>query len=700
MTVKHSTRNRILLTGGLVAVLAVVAGALLSGLPITPSRAALASLKEVPSYDVLEWQAEREAEILADYGAGSFSMETPYVLLDPYGMNPCSALVVFDTAEPGAVSVTVEGDSASSTYRYSVASTGTRQEVPILYLYAGRENHVVLEDGRGTTVELSVTTEPLPDDFQTLELEASVPDLMEPGLTLFTACFEDSYTALVDPDGKVRGYLSNVRMAHGTTMLLLRNGHMMSTGDEYRQIPYNMTSLWEFDWLGKVYHEFEVPNAIHHSLYEMPNGNILAASNARDLFTAGTREDVAVVVDRTTGAVVKEYDFRGILDETRAPFNHFDPGVLHALNIDWMHMNSVLYDAEHDAVVVSSPIQSQVVSIDAATGEIQWILGPHDGYDGSSASLAKYLLTPVGTDLEWSWGQHGVEILPDADHDPETIDLLMLDNGQNRSFTEAGAVLAENNYSRGVVYRIRLSDRTIEQIREYGKERGSDGYATFLGDADYLPATGNILIDFGGQLRVEGKPVDRIIGGVLGTIETDSRIVEVASSGQVVFEVASRGNPYSSSAETYQVLRLPVPSLLTVDAPLGAVRGERAGESYLIHASTATKVPPIFFGRIGVSFRRLVNENGRLVVDGSLTYDDRTYLLGKALVIFRSRTRAYVFPANSGLNGRFFASIDTKEMPADTYRISIAGAVRMGTDAASGKTYQGHVLTEYKLTVE
>ncbi len=679
--------------------LAVVAGALAAGVFVMPSKAALAALTEVASFDILSGQAEREAEILEDYGAGTYSYEIPYVLVDPYGMNPCSALAVYDTEQPRDVSVTIEGDEEYSTYRYTVRSTGTRQEIPLLYLYAGRENHIVLDDGRGRIVQLSVTTEPLPEDFQTLELEASVPDLMEPGLTLLTACFEDSYTALIDPDGKTRGYLSNVRMAHGTTMLALRNGHMLATGDEYRQLPYNMTSLWEFDWLGKVYREFEVPNGIHHSLCELPDGNILAASNARDLFTAGTREDVAVVIDRTTGTIVKEYDYRKILDETRAPYHHFDPGVLHALNVDWMHMNSVHYDTEHAAVIVSSPIQSQVISIDSATGAIQWILGPPEGYEGNSAHLVEYLLTPVGSDFEWSWGQHGLDILPDADHDPDTIDLLMFDNGQNRSFTEADAISAENNYSRGVLYRIRLSDRTVEQLWQYGKERGSDGYATFLGDADHLPGTGNILIDFGGQLRVEGKPVDRIIGGVLGTIETDSRIVEVAPSGQVVFEIASRGNEYSSSAETYQVERLPVPAIMTVDAPLGAVRGERVGESYLIPASATAKVPPIFFGKIDVSFRRFVNENGRLVVDGNLTYEERTYLLGKAMVIFRSRTRSYVFPANSGLNGRFFASIDTRGMAADTYRISIAGAVRMGNDAASGKTYQGHVPTEYKLTI-
>ncbi len=695
-------RNRILLAGGAaVLVLALAAFATLaSGVLVRPTAESLAALTAIPSYDVLDFQAAREQEILADYEAAPGTPQAPYVVVDPYGMNPCSALAIFEVGgSPTDVAVTVEGDGPATTFTYKVPSTGARQEVPLLYLYAGRTNHVLLAFGDGTSKRLDVATEPLPVDFQVYALVASEPDRMEPGLTLCTACFDDSYTALIDADANVRGYLSHTKMAHGTPVISLRNGHLLATGDEYRQIPYNMTSLWEFDWLGKVFREYEIPNGIHHSLVELPDGNFLAASNAKDLFASGTREDVAVVVDRTTGAVAKEYDFRKILDDARDPYNHFNPGILNATNVDWMHMNSVLYDAEHDWLIVSSPIQSQVVAIDAETGAIQWILGPHDGYTGSSARLAPYLLDPVGSGFAWSWGQHGIDLLPDQDGDPDTMDLLMLDNGQARSFTEAGAVPAAQNHSRGVQYRIRLSTHTVEQVWEYGADRGSECYATFLGDADFLPTTGNRLIDFGGQLRVDGKPVDEIIQGVLGTVETRSRIVEVDASGRVVFEVSVQGNAYSTTAETYQAERVAVPAVLASEAPLGTQHGVRLGTASTIPATQAVKAPGIFAGGIAAAFSTLVLEHGRLVVDGSLTWKGRTFLLGRAYLVLRSGKDTFVYPCNSGLNGRFFSSIDTTAVPSGEYQVSVIGAVREGNDAAHGPLHQGFAKTEYKLVV-
>ena len=41
------------------------------------------------------------------------------------------------------------------------------------------------------------------------------------------------------------------------------------------------------------------------------------------MFESGTREDVAIIIDRKTGIVKKEYDFRGILDEKRKSVSPF-----------------------------------------------------------------------------------------------------------------------------------------------------------------------------------------------------------------------------------------------------------------------------------------------------------------------------------------------------------------------------------------
>jgi len=681
----------------LAALAGIAALLILSGALVRPTASSLEKMTEVPRYDVLEWQYDRETEILADYAQGGHTFENPYVITDPYDMNPCSALMIYETASPGSVRVTVQGDDAYSTYSYTVDISGTHCEIPVIGLYAGRENTVLLESGEGTTA-LAIQTEPLPADFQTIVLEKSVPEKMEPGITLTIACFNDSYTALLDSRGEVRGFLSNRNMAHGTSIILLKNGNMMATGDEFKQIPYNMASLWEFNWLGKVLREYEIPNAVHHGISELPNGDILAVSNGVDIFAKKSREDAVIIIDRATGAVKKEYDFCKILDDTRAPYSHFELDIKNQPAVDWMHANAAIYDQATNSIIVSSPIQSQVVSIDADTSSINWILGPPEGYEGNSARLQQYLLTPEGSGFEWQWGQHDPEILPDFDNDPNTMDILLFDNGQNRSFYKETALLPEDNYSRAVQYRIHLNEKTVEQIWEYGKERGVECYASYLGDADYLDATGNRLIAFGGQLRENGEPTDNIIGGVFGKVVTNSRVCEVTGSGEDVFEISICDNAYTSSAETYQAERIPLFSAASFKCKLGEEKGERLGESYKC-AQSDMDAPKLFIGKLGVDFDDLHVEGGRLVATGAFQYDGQTYLLGKVVMTFTSPANTYVYETVNSLNGIFFFSLDLSELESGTYQISVAGGVREGNDTQNGKMMQGNVKTGYKVTV-
>ncbi|HRW93716.1 MAG TPA: aryl-sulfate sulfotransferase [Thermotogota bacterium] len=689
-----------------VGLLLVVAGgglALKKGLLVRASGPRLSELVEVPEFDILAWQFSREEEILANFQADAHGLENPFVLLDPYEMNPLAALVLFDTQAPCSVEVRVEGKDAVSEISYTLPEQALHHEVPVLGLYPGKENRVFLtahfSDGASQTTSLSIATDPLPVDFQVYSLVESQPEKMEPGLTLMIACFSHSYTCLLDANGDVRGYLSRTDMAHGTSIVLLQNGRFLSTGDEYRQIPYNMTSLWEWNWLGKVFKEYEVPNGVHHDVNELPNGDFLAVSNHRNMFQSGTREDVVVVVDRSTGRVETEMDFRDILVETREPYHHFHPDILNTLNIDWMHTNGAILDPQDGTYIVSSPTQSMVVKVDPGTSRIVWILGPHEGYEAESAKLEPWLLSPVGEEFEWAWCQHEPMIMPDADGNPGTLDLLLFDNGQSRSFWKEGAVLPEHNYSRAVVFRIDEKNRTVEQLWEYGKERGSELYSTFLGDADYLPCTSNRLIAFGGQLRSEGKPVDEIFSGVMGTTVTRSRVVEVTEKGEVVFEVAVQENAFSSSAETYQVERIPVFSAGSFGYSLGEVRGERVGESKFLSPATSISAPLLFRNKLGVCFHDMHREGDKLVVDGAISYEGKTYLLGRAFLVFRSEKNVYVFEANTSLNGRFFASVNLSDFEPGEYMISIAGAVREGNDALNGEMKKGHVLSGYRVTL-
>ena len=425
----------------------------------------MSKLTEVPEFDILEYQYARELEILDDYIQDVYTIGDPYIIIDPYGFNPLSALILFETDVPFDVEVTVPGDDEHSTFTYVHSVAPPRAEVPIIGMYPGRENKVVLAFG-GIAHEYGITTEPLPVTMQQYTLVASQPEKMAPGVTLFIAFFDNSYSALVDSNGEVRAYSTTLGMAQRMPLMLLENGNMLAAGDEYKMTPYNMASLFEYNWLGKIFREYEIPHAVHHGVYEMPGGNLLATANNRYMFETGTREDVAIIIDRRSGNVIKEYDFREIIDETRAPFHYFHPPIINAPGHDWMHMNAVVYDEWNNAVIASSPTQSMVISIDADTSEINWILGPHDGYGGE---LSRFLLTPIGDGFEWHWCQHDSKLLPDLDGDPDTLDILLFDNGKSKSFTEECSVFAWENYSRAVHYRINQNERTVEMLWQYGK---------------------------------------------------------------------------------------------------------------------------------------------------------------------------------------------------------------------------------------
>jgi arylsulfate sulfotransferase len=669
-----------------------------SGVYVKPNIFTESSIEEVEQYDVLTWQKARENEILNDYNAGSYTIQSPYIIVDPYDMNPLSALVMFNSTGDTDYTITVLAKHNYANFVTSVKTSNGRVEIPIIGLFAGSEN-VVLLDSANNHAELHITTEVLPYDFQTIKLIAAKPAEMEPGFTLFIACFDHSYTALVDQDGAVRAYLSNSKMAHGTTIIQLKNGHFLSTGDETRQVPYNMTSLWEFNWLGKIFQEFEVPNGIHHDISELPNGDILAVSNNLHMFESGTREDVVIVIDRLTGLVKTEYDFRGILDEHRSPYTNFHPNILNPINIDWMHINSAFFDPEHNWLIVSSPVQSQIVAIDVETKEIQWILGPHEGYDGSSAYLSSFLLEPVGVNFQWQWAQHHPILLPDVDNNSNTMDILLFDNGQVKSFTQDHSISPEDNTSRAVHYRIDLNNRTVEQVWEYGKERGNELYSTFLGNADFMEKTGNVLIAFGGQLKEDGVSVDKILDGVLGKITIQSTVVEVNKNNEVVYEIKVLSNDFTTSAETYQARRFDFTTFTTI-SNLSETKAERHGIFQFSLVDNETNIPNIYLGDINAVFNKLTNENGRLIIDGILFYKGKSYLLGQAVIVLRSFTKTYVFSSNSGLNGRFFSSIDLSTLDKGNYEISIAAGVKEGNDVQKGTIHKGYFTTHYKIVVD
>jgi arylsulfate sulfotransferase len=502
-----------------------------------------------PKHSIMELQHAREVEILEDYNAAEYTLDDPYVILDPYNMNPLSALAMFNTSTALDITVTV-GDMA-----YIRRVDAGRAEVPILALYPGTDNTVTLSTG-DESVTLSILTEPIPASMQQYRIIISEPDRMQPGLT-FCISGQGSASVLIDAQGTIRGYLSSIWMASGNMILQLKNGNFITNSPILYALPYYSAALWEFNLLGKIYREYRLPGGVHHCILELPDGNLLVDMNNPD--TTDTREDYIVEIDRNTGNIVKSYNFRDILDEKRSNRGKGGMGKIIELLLggkDWLHLNAIQYDELHNALIISGAAQSAIVSIDKDTANINWILGSHEAY---SDEFKPYLLTPKGDNFEYSWAQHDPTLLPDYDNNNDTIDMLVFDNGALRSFTGAG-IEAKDNYSRAVHYRVDTKNMTVEQIRQFGKEYGPELYSRHLGSVD-LMENGNWFICFGGRLHINGVPTDNILSAYTGKGQESSRILEVSPDGIVVFDVEVSGSLNSSGAGTYRAERFSIDAL-------------------------------------------------------------------------------------------------------------------------------------------
>ena len=90
-------------------------------------------------------------------------------------------------------------------------------------------------------------------------------------------------------------------------------------------------------------------------------------------------------------------------------------------------------------------------------------------------------------DFDYTWTQHTAFRI-DEKSDKHVIYVTAFDNGDARGMDQPA--LAEMKYSRAVVYRIDQDKKTIEQVWEYGKERG---FPAVAGKEQNLPVGGLLL---------------------------------------------------------------------------------------------------------------------------------------------------------------------------------------------------------------
>ena len=421
---------------------------------------------------------------------------------NPFGYAPLTAEVTLTTSRPVQVEVFVAGrHGPASDVRHRFDTVSRQARFPVLGLYPGWANTITLRffDANGAALgdtSRTITTPPLLADLPTVTIDAAIPAAMTSGMNLVSyfghaSALTPQRPFMFDATGAIRWYLdftnhpnlSNLFYDDGVERLA--NGNLFF-GDR------STGRIIEMDMVGRIVREWAMPGYdFHHHVLEKPNGNFVLTVDKQG---AATVEDFIIEIDRATGAMVREWDLNQALDNTRRawPTNFAD------LNVDWFHANGLAYDPSDDTIIVSGRTQGTVKLTN--DNEVVWILAPHVDWmtAGDGTDLATRLLQPLDAagqpiteaavlegmtnhpDFEWAWYQHAPELLPDGT-------LLLFDNGDNRNYT------GQQLYSRAVVYRIDPSAMTIQQVWQYGKERGSDTFSRIVSDVDYHAAADNIV---------------------------------------------------------------------------------------------------------------------------------------------------------------------------------------------------------------
>jgi len=374
------------------------------------------------------------------------------------------------------------------------------------------------------------TTAPLPANFPKLVLLASNPDKMEPGYTLFRGQNNGAaaYIIIVDSAGEVVWYSSVA------TVLDVRQ---LANGDLFVPLA---TSMVEINMLGQTVRTWAAPAAWPVNIHDgvpTDHGTILYLSDASRIVTNFPTSAIDPLAPAATTnvwfqPVVEISAANAALLNTWSPFDMLNPrrityltfSIKTAMGWDWGHANAVIEDPRDDSIIVSLRHQNAVIKFARATGQLKWILGPHENW---GPAFLQYLLRPVGAPFQWNYAQHAPKITPQGT-------LLLYDNGDDRASPFDTRVPDANNYSRAVEYDINEETMEVSQVWEYASTNETL-YTKSVGDADWLAGRSNVLVTFGNISYIKGVPPSAYT-----TIAAMVRIKEVTHDPipEVVFDLA------------------------------------------------------------------------------------------------------------------------------------------------------------------
>ena len=188
---------------------------------------------------IISDQFAAENEILNTCKQGNFSLESPFVQLNPYLIAPLTALVYFKTVTAEAATVTVKGKEKAGDITFTFPKA-TLHYLPIYGLYANYANTVEICIESGASITLTIQTEPTPEKVKHPTKIETTAEYFGKNL-MFVGPTSAAMTAAYDYKGDVRWYCT-LNLSFDTKRA--KNGPLLVSANPLLMPPYHPSGIF------------------------------------------------------------------------------------------------------------------------------------------------------------------------------------------------------------------------------------------------------------------------------------------------------------------------------------------------------------------------------------------------------------------------------------------------------------------------
>lgn len=356
-----------------------------------------------------EFQSACDEGIIRKKSQGSYTVESPLAIINPYGTLTNSLYLFFNTKEACEVEYTIsaEGtpDFTRTLYNGKEKNLTKEHEYTLIGFVRNKENTVKLrlKDKSGTVKKETSFTISMPDYYTqpipAIEVTKGTSKVkVSEGLyaLLGYEMRESSKTLLVDNDGIIRAEM---------LMNAYRMDEIKFLGDKILY-PNSFNQFVVMNRLGKLesFYSFDSKKyEQHHDFeYDETTNSLIVLVNDKE---SDSIEDVVLQIDMTTGESKELLNFKELFPEVyEKAALYTGENVYGGKEIDWIHLNSISITPDGTYLFSARELNTVIaISNLYKNPSIKYLIGNHLVWDNTPYS--KYAYNKVGDFVDTA-GQH------------------------------------------------------------------------------------------------------------------------------------------------------------------------------------------------------------------------------------------------------------------------------------------------------